>query len=131
MSDYNEIISITLPADLAEIASKVGRAMDSDVGGADSFTLSADGLTISTTALCTSSYKAQADYLLEHPADLHAYCTQDYAARWTEFDPPTLEECEAFCAGVIRPPAPDEEPAPDPAPVAPAPPAAQDPSPAP
>ena len=103
MSTYNEIISITMPADLAEIASKVGRAMDSDVGGADSFTISADGLTISTTALCTASYKQQADYLLEHPADLYAFVSQDYAARWPDLTAPTLAECEQFCAGVIQP----------------------------
>jgi hypothetical protein len=103
MSDYNEIISITLPADLAEIASKIGAAMDSDVGGHDSFSLSADGLTISTTALCTASYKAQADYLLEHPADLFAFVSQDYATRWPDLVPPTLAECEQFCGGVIQP----------------------------
>ena len=122
MSTYNEIISITLPADLAEIASKVGRAMDSDVGGADSFTLSEDGLTISTTALCTASYKRQADYLLEHPADLFAFVAQDYATRWPDLAAPTLEECEQFCAGVIRPPEPEPEPGPG---------VAQDPPPAP
>lgn len=103
MSTFDHVISVTLPAELAEIASKIGRALDSDAGGSESFSLSADGLTISTTALCTASYKAQADYLLEHPADLYAYCTQDYAARWPEFEPPTLAECEQFCAGLIRP----------------------------
>ena len=122
MSDYVEIISITLPADLAEIASKVGRAMDSDVGGSESFSLSADGLTISTTALCAASYKQQADYLLEHPADLHAFVAQDYATRWPDLTAPTLAECEQFCAGVIRPPEPEPEPGPG---------VAQDPPPAP
>lgn len=101
MSDYVDVIYIKLPAELAEIASKVGRAMDSDVGGEDSFSLSADGLTISTSAICTASYKEQADYLLAHPADLHAYCAQDYATRWPDLTPPTLAECERFCAGVI------------------------------
>lgn len=103
MSNFTAQISITLPAELAEIASKIGRAMDSDVGGADSFTLAADGLTISTTALCTASYKQQADYLLEHPADLFAFVSQDYAARWPDLTAPTLAECEQFCAGVIQP----------------------------
>lgn len=109
MSDYVEVISIKLPAELAEIASKVGRAMDSDVGGADSFTLSSDGLTISTSALCTASYKQQADYLLANPTNLYAYCSADYAARWPDLTPPTLAECEQFCISVIFPETPTEQ----------------------
>lgn len=101
MPIYDATLSITLPADLADIAAKIGRAMDSDVGGADSFSLSADGLTISTSTPCTSAFKAQAEYLLANPAALHAAVSADYAARWVGTEPPTLGECEVFCAGVI------------------------------
>lgn len=106
MSNFTEQISITLPADLAEIARKIGRAMDSDSGGADSFSLSADGLTISTSAICTAEYKADADHLLAHPDELYAYCAANYVKRWGDLEPPTLAECEQFCAGVVS----DERP---------------------
>jgi len=101
MSNFDHQISITLPAELADIASRISRALDSDVGGSESWTPSADGLTISTSALCTAEFKAQSDYMLEHPEALHAACVADYAARWGDLVPPTLEECEAFCGGVI------------------------------
>lgn len=102
MSEYTDIVSIKLPANLAEIASKVGRAMDNDTGGADSFTLSEDGQTISTSALCTAEFKQQSDYLLQHPDELHTFLVNKYAERWSEFEPPTLAECELFCASVIN-----------------------------
>lgn len=147
MSTYNEIISLKLPADLLDIASRISRALDTDVGGYDSWTIdvitpavpaiddtpAVDAVlagTISTTALCTSSYKQQADYLLEHPADLFAFVSQDYATRWPDLTAPTLAECEQFCAGVIRPPEPEPEPGPEPEPE-PDQAAAQDPQPAP
>jgi hypothetical protein len=96
-------ISITLPAELADIAAKIGRALDPDVGGDKSFGLSADGLTIHTTAPCSDEFYAQAMYMIDHPEALHAACAADYAKRWQGFEAPTLEECKLFCAGVIRP----------------------------
>lgn len=103
MTNYNATLTIRLPAALAEIAAKIGRAMDADVGGADSFTLSDDGETISTSTPCTAEFASQAEYMLTHPQALHAACAADYAARWADLVPPTLEECEQFCAGVIVP----------------------------
>ena len=100
---YDATLSISLPAALAPIAAAIGRALDPDVGGADSFTLSSDELTISTSTPCTSAFAQQAAYMLSHPEALHAAVSQDYAARWADLVPPTLAECEAFCAGVIVP----------------------------
>ena len=100
---YDATLSIGLPAELADIAAAIGRALDPDVGGADSFTLSEDGLTISTSTPCTSAFAQQAAYMLGHPEALHAAVSADYAARWADLVPPTLEECEQFCAGVIAP----------------------------
>lgn len=34
-----------------------------------------------------------------NPAMLHYAVATDYAARWPDLTPPTLAECEAFCAG--------------------------------
>ena len=97
---YDATLSISLPAELADIAAAIGRALDPDVGGADSFTLSADELTISTSTPCTAEFAAQAAYMLAHPEALFAAVSQDYAARWADLAP-TLAECEAFCSAVI------------------------------
>jgi hypothetical protein len=113
MSTYSETISIRLPASLADIAQAIGRAMDPDSGGANSFVQDIEGHdaegnpiyagTISTSSLCTEDFKVKADYMLLHPEALYARVCDDYAARWGEFEVPTLAECEAFCAGVILP----------------------------
>ena len=103
---YDATLSISLPAALAPIAAAIGRALDPDSGGADSFTLSADSLTISTSTPCTSAFAQQAGYMLGHPEALHAAVSADYAARWADLVPPTLAECQAFCAGVIAPSVP-------------------------
>ena len=101
MNNYDQTLSIKLPAGLLLIASSISRALDPDVGGYDSWSLSEDGLTISTSTPCTSTFKAQAEYMLAHPEALHTAVSQDYAARWTDLVPPTLEECVAFCDGVV------------------------------
>ena len=100
---YDATLSISLPAALAPIAAMIGLALDPDTGGDRSFNLSEDGLTISTSTPCTSAFAAQAAYMLAHPEALHAAVSADYAARWADLVPPTLEECQAFFAGVIVP----------------------------
>ena len=101
MTAYNHTFSIRLSADVADIAAAIGRALDSDVGGDRSFTLSEDGLTISTSTPCTEAFAAQAQVMLTDPAMLHAAVAQDYAARWPDLTAPTLAECEAFIAAVL------------------------------
>ena len=100
---YDATLSINLPAELADIAAMIGLALDPDTGGNRSFSLSEDGLTVSTSTPCTSEFAAQAAYMLTHPEALHAAVSADYAARWADLVPPTLEECQQFCAGVIVP----------------------------
>lgn len=100
MTGYTETLTVTLPEALAEIAAKVGRAMDPDRGGADSFQVVGDG-TIQCRTPCVPSFKEQAMAMLHSPAYLHAACAQDYATRWPDLTPPTLAECEAFCAVVV------------------------------
>ena len=39
--------------------------------------------------------------MLANPQALHAAVSADYAARWVDMTPPTLAECEDFCAGVV------------------------------
>jgi hypothetical protein len=114
MSNYDQTITITLPFALADIASRIGRAMDSDTGGERSFTRTVIGTdaegkpiygdTISTTTPCTTAFKLQAEAMLADPALLHGAVAADYKKRWADLTPPTLAECEAFCAGVIPEP---------------------------
>lgn len=98
---YSETLTIMLPAELADIAAAIGRALDPDVGGEHSFSPSEDGLTISCTTPCEPVFKSQAEYMMLHPEALHAAVAADYATRWPDLVAPTLAECEAFCAGIF------------------------------
>lgn len=111
MSTYSETITMTVPAALAAVAAAVGRAMDPDVGGAQSFrhpvtgydaggTPILDASTLTTTTACTPGFKAQAIAMLAAPALLFAACQADYAMRWPGFEPPSLDDCQAFCAAL-------------------------------
>jgi hypothetical protein len=113
---YDNTLKITLPVALADIAAAIGRALDPDVGGERSFSrivtsTDAKGLpiygdTISMTTPCTTAFKAQAEYMLANPEALHAAVEGDYAVRWVDLVAPTMEECQAFCNGVIPEPVP-------------------------
>ena len=113
---YDTTLSIKLPAALADIAAMIGRALDPDSGGERSFTRIVTGTdaegkpiygdTISTTTPCTTAFKTQAEAMLANPALLHGAVSADYAKRWADLVPPTLAECESFCAGVIPEPEP-------------------------
>jgi hypothetical protein len=100
MSNYSERFTMTLSADVADIAARVGKAMDSDVGGEYSFHDNGDG-TISTSTPCTPEFKAQGDYLMTNPDALFMAMQGAYAERWAELTPPTLAECQAFIAAII------------------------------
>jgi hypothetical protein len=112
---YDNTLTIKLPFSLADIASRIGRALDPDVGGERSFSRIVTGQkdgkpvygdTISMTTPCTTVFKEQAIAMLADPALLHGAVSADYAKRWADLVPPTLAECEAFCNGVIPEPAP-------------------------
>lgn len=103
MSNYTETVTITAPAALADIAARIARALDPDVGGAGSFRPAPGGETISATTPCTPEFKARVLMLKDSPQMLHAVVAADYVARWPELTPPTLVECEAFCDGMIFP----------------------------
>ena len=102
MSAYNKTPTLTIPADLYNVACAIGRALDPDTGGSASWgPQDPEATTYTTSTPCTSDFKQQAEYMLAHPEALHAACAADYAARWQELTPPTLEECESFCSSVI------------------------------
>lgn len=98
MTIYTETFGLSVPADQAATASAIGRALDPDVGGADSFHIDPGGETISMTTRCTPEFKVRAVGLLANPVALHAVVQADYARRWPDLTPPTPAECEAFCA---------------------------------
>ena len=101
MTPYNHTLTLRLPAAMLLVASSISRALDPDVGGYDSWTLSEDGLTISTSTPCTEAFLLQAQAMLTDPAMLHAAVAQDYATRWPDLTAPTLAECEQFIAAVL------------------------------
>ena len=101
MTAYNHTLALRLPAAMLPIASSISRALDPDVGGYDSWTLSEDGLTISTSTPCTEAFYTQAQAMLTDPAMLHAAVAQDYATRWPDLVAPTLAECMLFLQSVI------------------------------
>ena len=101
MTAYNHTLTLRLPATMLPIASAISRALDPDVGGYDSWTLSEDGLTISTSTPCTEAFYLQAQAMLTDPAMLHAAVSQDYSTRWPDLTAPTLAECEQFIGAVL------------------------------
>ena len=113
---YSETLTITLPAELADIAAAIGRALDPDRGGDKSFSrdvigYSGEGFdrtpiygeTISCTTPCEPHFLAQAEYMMLHPEALFAAVSADYAAHWPDLVAPTLADCMAFCAGIVHP----------------------------
>lgn len=104
---YTSTITMTLPLALADIAAAIGRALDPDTGGSESWhrpitawgddgtPVYADTLVCST--LCTPEFRDQAEAMATQPELLHQVCLGDYARRWPELEPPTLADCKAFC----------------------------------
>ena len=116
---YNYTVTLTVPKSFADIAAKIGMALDNDSGGAASWNKTIIGYTegempepiygdnIFVSTPCRQEFAEQVLLLIANPAMLHAVVAQDYAARWPDEVPPTLAECESFCASVIPEPAPE------------------------
>lgn len=102
MNIYTHTFKLSVPLELADLASAIGRAMDQDSGGADSFH-EVDGVLVCET-LCTEGFYMQAQAMLSDPTLLHYAVTADYAARWPDLTPPTLDECEMFVACIAPEP---------------------------
>lgn len=107
----NTTICITIPsaAEMYKIGYAISLALNPDLGYVSNFgsefRLDDGGNLIRPDVYttfdfpCSSDFAAKARYLISHPAALHAAMSADYAARWPDLTPPTLAECEAFCAG--------------------------------
>lgn len=104
MSYYTHTLTLTIPASLYDIACAIAQALDPDLGGAQSFGQhNPDVETYTTSTPCTAEFHTQAYAMLANPEMLHYAVSADYAARWKDQTPPTLDECTAFCAGVVMP----------------------------
>ena len=103
MANYSERFTLTLSDTVKDIAAKVGKAMDSDVGGEYSFYDNGNG-TITVDTPCTPEFKAQGDYLMTNPDALFMAMQGAYAERWPDLVAPTLAECQAFIAAIILDP---------------------------
>lgn len=111
MSRLTHFVTASLPysPEMAVIAAKIGRALDQDIGGAASFTREIIGGTEDSPVYgdtlrcgfpCSDGF---ADNLMGMLADhdlLHFAVCADYAYRWRDLAPPSLEECRAFMAAV-------------------------------
>ena len=103
---YDHRIICIIPAPLNEIAAHVGRALDPDTGGAESFgiALSATGKEPAThyalDTPCNAEFAAAAPWLLDASL-LHGSICRDYALRWPDVEKPTVEAVADFCAGCV------------------------------
>lgn len=93
MTDYR--VTVTVPVDHRDTASAIGRAMDIDVGGADSF-IETDGQLVAQT-WASAAFAQMFAYLIASPAGLYQAVAADYESRWPELEPPDLPAITAFC----------------------------------
>jgi len=102
---YDAYVTIALPAPLTETAKQLSRSFDPDQGGYLAFERTATDASGTVYAVygtpCTSTFAAQIAYLQATPAALLTAVEADYAERWPDMTPPTLADCEAFCAGIM------------------------------
>lgn len=95
MSKFDHLVTVSVPAELAATASAIGRAMDIDVGGADSF-IERDGRLVAQT-WASAEFATMFEYLLANPGGLAQAVAADYATRWPELEPPGISAITAFC----------------------------------
>lgn len=81
-------------------AQRVLKALDSDARGEDSFLrCTLDGYFVCSFPV-TELYADFVFVLLQNPAWLHELCTQQYAERFPELEPPDEEACLEFTHNV-------------------------------
>jgi hypothetical protein len=114
MSHYTHNIIFACPIAQQEIAKRISRSLDPDVGGYEAFNslASADGSEPATHVIygtpVRESFVATVQALTDantplanRAAALKQMVDADYTARWPEEVPPTLAECEAFLADFV------------------------------
>ena len=100
---------LTIPISLYDTACAIAQALDTDSGGAASWgphtTSDSDGNEVTPDTYSTEgTFGRDPDTLttmLSDPEALHTFITAEYASRWADQTPPTLADCQAFCAGAV------------------------------
>ena len=93
----NQIV-IKVPLAMRELANRISRSLEPDTGGDHVF----DSVTDDTHAIAEiptcERYVTNFLALYQNTPDLVAFVAADYAARWPDFEVPTLAEVSEFCA---------------------------------
>ena len=102
---YESSLCIAVPMALMPVAAPIAQAFDPLSGGAHSFDiLRATDVEGNIWALCHSPATAETaaglPYLQANPNYLYGSVMLDFADRWSDESPPTVEECAAFCEGI-------------------------------
>jgi len=102
---YESTLTIAVPMSLMPVAAPIAQAFDPLSGGAHSFDiLRATDSNGNTWALChspaTTETAAGLPFLQANPNYLYGSVMLDFADRWPDEMPPTVEECTAFCEGI-------------------------------
>lgn len=91
-------MTCSIPESLREVANKIARAFDPDLGGDKTFDAEAVDGVISVSFPVGEGYGQGMLALLWMPEELLASVQRDYSVRWPDAVPPTLEEVQEFCA---------------------------------
>lgn len=100
MSEWNHTVCMLYVGDPV-VANKIARSFDPDTGGDRTFALNASTTGLEPATHCvvdTSAKDIFIGYLsqMTDPHILEAFVDQDYAARWPDLEPPSLNECVEF-----------------------------------
>lgn len=93
-------ITIKVPLALRDLANRISRALEPDVGGYHVFDSLADEMHAIAQIPTCERYVANFLELHQDVAALHAFVAADYSARWPDFDCPTPAEVSEFCSVV-------------------------------
>lgn len=108
---YTRTMILTVPVGLIDTANKLAQAFDPDNAGNRTFSLppAVDPMTgeaiplpetVSASTPITEQLFEAAPFMLADAEALHASTLLDYATRWPDLVPPTLEDVQAFCDAV-------------------------------
>jgi len=84
------MISITITDDIKDVANKIALVLDTDSGGANTFTYS------DTVVLPGEVLTAGVRHAITSPQALFEFTTQEYDLRFADQVKPTMEECTIF-----------------------------------
>jgi hypothetical protein len=96
---WNHIVHLIIPADHLDIANRIGRSLDPDTGGDQTFSipLPQDSPThYGASTAAAESFVQTIQAVQAGHIPLLTLVQQDYSARWTDLNVPTEAECQTF-----------------------------------